>query len=227
MTLPQAGDLAPQSVDFVEAGRKLFAQECVFVWAAAGASQLPPQGAPEIAFAGRSNVGKSSLINALVNRKSLARTSNTPGRTQELNFFALGGTLETARLRIVDMPGYGYAAAPKATILAWTNTMQDYLRGRASLLRVFVLIDARHGLKTADFEMLSLLDKAAMSYQAVLTKCDALGKADAARRAVEVEEALRDHPAAFPDVRSTSSQTGDGIADLRAAIAELLTARGL
>src|SRR6202007_2816408 len=124
------------------------------------ATQLPPLGALEIAFAGRSNVGKSSLLNALTNRKSLARTSNTPGRTQELNFFALGGDVETARLRIVDMPGYGYAAAPKTTIAAWTNAMQDYLRGRASLLRVFVLIDARHGLKSADADMLSLLDKA-------------------------------------------------------------------
>jgi GTP-binding protein len=224
--MSQGEDLAAPSADFVEIGRKLFAQECVFVWAAASASQLPPQGAPEIAFAGRSNVGKSSLINALVNRKSLARTSNTPGRTQELNFFALGGNVETARLRIVDMPGYGYAAAPKTTIQSWTGAMQDYLRGRASLLRVFVLIDARHGLKTADAEMLSLLDKAAVSYQAVLTKCDALSKTAAADRVAEVEEALRGHPAAFPQVQATSSQTGDGIADLRAAIAELLASRG-
>jgi GTP-binding protein len=213
--------------DFGETGRKLFAGECDFIWAAASAAQLPPAGAPEIAFAGRSNVGKSSLLNALTNRKSLARTSHTPGRTRELNFFALGGDVEAARLRLVDMPGYGYAAAAKDKIASWTRLMQDYLRGRATLLRVFVLVDGRHGLKPIDHEMLTTLDQSAMSYQIILTKRDAVAKAEQAVRVAEVEEALRKHPAAFPHVLFTSSETGEGIAEFRAAIAELLAERGL
>ena len=214
------------AADFGEVGRKLFARECNFIWAAASVGQLPPLGAPEIAFAGRSNVGKSSLLNALTGRKSLARTSNTPGRTQQLNFFALGGTLEAAPLRLVDMPGYGYAAAAKDKIAAWTGLMRGYLRGRASLMRVFVLVDGRHGLKPPDLEMLALLDQAAVSYQVVLTKRDAVAKADVQPKIGEVEESLRRHPAAFPHVLFTSSETGEGIAELRAAIAELLAARG-
>jgi len=213
--------------DFGETGRKLFAGECDFIWAAASVAQLPPTGSPEIAFAGRSNVGKSSLLNALTNRKSLARTSHTPGRTRELNFFALGGDVEAARLRLVDMPGYGYAAAAKEKIASWTRLMQDYLRGRATLLRVFVLVDGRHGLKPIDHEMLTTLDQSAMSYQIILTKRDAVAKTEQAARLAEVEEALRKHPAAFPHVLFTSSETGEGIAEFRAAIAELLAERGL
>jgi GTP-binding protein len=212
--------------DLREIGRKLFAGECNFIWAAPGLGNLPPQGAPEIAFAGRSNVGKSSLLNALTNRKTLARTSNTPGRTRELNFFALGGPPETARLRLVDMPGYGYAAAGKEKVAAWTKLMQNYLRGRPTLLRVFVLIDGRHGLKSIDDEMLDLLDKSAVSYQIVLTKRDEVKAADAAQCFARTQEAIDKRPAAFPQVIFTSSENGEGIADLREAIARLLVDRG-
>ncbi len=215
------------AADFAETGRKLFAQECTFMWAAAAVAQLPPLATPEIAFAGRSNVGKSSLLNALTNRKSLARTSHTPGRTREVNFFALGGDAEAARLRLVDMPGYGYAAAAKEKIASWTQLVQDYLRGRSTLLRVFVLVDGRHGLKPADLDMLALLDQAAVSYQVVLTKRDAVAMSEQALRRAEVEAALRKHPAAFPHVLFTSSQSGEDIAELRAAIAQLLAERGL
>ncbi|WP_020174306.1 ribosome biogenesis GTP-binding protein YihA/YsxC [Methyloferula stellata] len=212
--------------DFHEIGRKLFAGECDFIWAAPSLGNLPPQGAPEIAFAGRSNVGKSSLLNALTNRKALARTSNTPGRTRELNFFALSGTVEAARLRLVDMPGYGYAAAGKEKVAAWTKLMQNYLRGRPTLLRVFVLIDGRHGLKAIDDEMLDLLDKSAVSYQIVLTKRDEVKPSDAAQCLARTIDAISKRPAAFPQVIFTSSQTGEGIAELREAIARLLAERG-
>ena len=212
--------------DFAEAGRKLFAGTCDFIWAATDIKQLPPLDAPEIAFAGRSNVGKSSLLNALTNRKSLARTSNTPGRTQALNFFALGASIEAPRLRLVDMPGYGYAAAAKEKIAAWTRVMQDYLRGRANLLRVFVLIDGRHGLKPPDFEMLDLLDRAAVSYQIILTKGDAVKKSEMAARRAETQTALAQHPAAFPEIIFTSSHEGDGLDALRGAIAKLLSEHG-
>lgn len=212
--------------DFVELGRKLFAGECTFIWGAVDAAQLPPPGPPEIAFAGRSNVGKSSLLNALTNRKTLARTSHTPGRTRELNFFALGGEADNAKLRLVDMPGYGYAAASKEKIASWTRLMQDFLRGRAPLLRVFVLVDGRHGAKPIDIEMMDLLDKSAMSYQIVLTKQDEVAPAER-DACVSATLALIDkRPAAFPDVIFTSSETGDGIADLRAAVAKLLAERG-
>jgi len=213
--------------DLTEIGRKLFAGDCQFFWAAASLGQLPPQGPPEIAFAGRSNVGKSSLLNALTTRKALARTSHTPGRTRELNFFALGGPPETARLALVDMPGYGYAAAGKDKIAVWTRLMQDYLRGRPGLMRVFVLVDGRHGLKPIDLEMLDLLDKSAMSYQIVLTKRDEVKTAEAAKRLAETEAALAKRPAAFPQVIFTSAQSGAGIAELRAAIALFLAERGL
>jgi GTP-binding protein len=212
--------------DFTEIGRKLFAAECEFIWAASKSSNLPPPGPPEIAFAGRSNVGKSSLLNALTNRKSLARTSNTPGRTQQLNFFALGPSVEQARLRLVDMPGYGYAAVSKEKIAAWTGLMHDYLRGRAQLARVFVLVDGRHGLKPVDFEMFDILDKAAMSYQVVLTKKDEVKMAERDARVAATLEGLRQRVAAFPDVIFTSSETGEGIPELRAAIALLLHERG-
>ncbi len=213
--------------DLVEAGRKLFASECDFIWAAARSDNLPPAGPPEIAFAGRSNVGKSSLLNALTNRKTLARTSNTPGRTQELNFFALQGSNDgrPERLRLVDMPGYGYAKVSKEKVSAWTRLMHDYLRGRAPLARVFVLIDGRHGVKAIDREMFDILDKAAVSYQIVLTKID---EVKAARATVEdaTREALRKRPAAYPEIAATSSETGEGIEALRTGIEQLLRERG-
>lgn len=174
----------------------------------------------EIAFAGRSNVGKSSLINALTGRKALARTSNTPGRTQELIFFNGGG-----KLTIVDMPGYGYAAAPKAKVDAWTELIHAYLRGRANLLRVYVLIDARHGLKPPDAEVLQTLGEAGMSHQIVLTKADQVKPAELAALVAATKDALARRAAAFPDVLATSAQSGAGVPELRAAIARLLAER--
>ncbi|WP_245424130.1 ribosome biogenesis GTP-binding protein YihA/YsxC [Methylovirgula sp. 4M-Z18] len=200
----------------------LFAGPCDFIWAASKIDGLPPLGPPEIAFAGRSNVGKSSLLNALTNRKTLARTSHTPGRTQQLNFFNLND-----RLRLVDMPGYGYAKVSKDKISQWTRLMRGYLRGRITLARVFVLIDGRHGLKEADHQMLETLDAAAMSYQVVLTKLDEVKKADVGPRIEATLEALKKHPAAYPEVIFTSSEKGDGIAELRAAIMKMLHERGL
>jgi GTP-binding protein len=226
----KAGELASADtrggVDFHESGRKLFAKECGFIWAAADAAKLPPPGAPEMAFAGRSNVGKSSLLNALTNRKTLARTSNTPGRTRELNFFALGGDVDASDLRLVDMPGYGYAAASKQKIESWSSLMQDFLRGRARLLRVFVLIDGRHGLKPVDLEMLDLLDRSAASYQIVLTKRDEVKASEQESRVTSVAAAIARRPAAFPQVIFTSALSGEGIGDLRAAIARLLAEAG-
>jgi GTP-binding protein len=216
-------DAAP---DFAEIGRRLFAGDCEFIWGAVAIDGLPPAGPPEIAFAGRSNVGKSSLLNALTGRKALARVSNTPGRTQQLNFFALGGATDE-RLRLVDLPGYGYAAVGRGKVDAWTKLIHAYLRGRASLARVYVLIDARHGLKGVDGEMFDLLDKSAMSYQIVLTKADAVKKpGERAARISGTLEALRKRPAAHPEVIVTSSDTGEGIPELRAAIARLLAERG-
>jgi GTP-binding protein len=199
-----------------EAGRLLFAQAWRFATAASSLESLPKMHGIEIAFAGRSNVGKSSLINALVGQNALARTSHTPGRTQELVFFAA----EPA-LTLVDMPGYGYAAAPKDKVRAWTQLIQDYLLGRANLARVYVLIDARHGLKDADRPALDALGKAAVSHQIVLTKADQVKAAELAGRIAEIEAALAKRPAAFPQVLPTSSRSGDGIAELRAAIARL------
>ncbi|MGA2043737.1 MAG: ribosome biogenesis GTP-binding protein YihA/YsxC [Roseiarcus sp.] len=205
----------------IEAGRKLFAGPCDFFFAAAKSDGLPPVGAPEIAFAGRSNVGKSSLVNALTGRQSLARTSNTPGRTQELIFFDLGG-----RLTLVDMPGYGYAAVNKNKVASWGQLVRDYLRGRANLMRAFVLVDGRHGLKPSDLETMALLDRSAVSYAIVLTKRDEVGPADQPARVEATLEALRAHPAAYPGAFFTSSRTGEGIPELRGHIMQLMQERG-
>ncbi len=200
----------------VEAGRLLFAQACSFVISAVGPAKLPEPGLPEVAFAGRSNVGKSSLINALTGRKTLARTSNTPGRTQQLNFFDLGG-----RLMLVDLPGYGYARASKTAVRQWTGLTRQYLKGRAGLQRVCLLLDARHGLKASDLEIMALLDAAAVSYQAVLTKADKTRPKALAEVVETLGAALARHPAAHPEIRVTSALKGTGIAELRAAIAAL------
>ncbi len=202
----------------IGAGRRLFAGEWRFVSAAGSLSSLPAMHGDEIALAGRSNVGKSSLINALTNRNGLARTSNTPGRTQELVFFAAGD-----RLMLVDMPGYGYAAAPKSKVAAWTALIHAYLRGRANLKRVYLLIDARRGLSETDNGVLETLDSAAVSYQVVLTKADAVKPAALAAGVEATAAALRSHPAAFPQILVTSTRSGAGVAELRAAIARLLT----
>jgi GTP-binding protein len=205
----------------LDIGRRLFAGEWNFTSAASSLESLPVMAAPEIAFAGRSNVGKSSLINALTGRKALARTSNTPGRTQQLIFF--NGPKE---LIVVDMPGYGYAATAKSKIAAWTALIHDYLGGRATLARVYVLVDARHGLKSADDAILDTLSKAAVSHEIVLTKSDQVSEAELSERIGTVKAAIRKRPAAFPDVIATSSHTGAGIPELRAAIARLLIERG-
>jgi GTP-binding protein len=204
----------------IEAGRKLFTGDWQFIAAADTTAALPPMRGLEIAVAGRSNVGKSSLINALTGRKALARTSRTPGRTQQLVFFSGG-----ADLVLVDMPGYGYAAAAKAKIAAWTALIDAYLAGRAILARVYVLIDARHGLKPTDDKVLATLDRTAVNYQLVLTKADAVGNAELAERIAATQSALTKHPAAFPEVLATSARNGTGLPELRAAIARLLVER--
>ena len=205
---------------FLEPGRKLFAGEAGFFWAAGRIDNLPPMKGVEIAFAGRSNVGKSSLVNALTGRKTLARTSHTPGRTQELIFFAADSPL-----RVVDMPGYGYAEAPKAKVKAWTDLIHAYLSGRANLARVYVLIDARHGLKAADEIVLKTLDQAAVSYQVVLTKADQVKPAELEARVAETAAALAKHPAAYPDIIATSARDDAGMPELRAAIARVTKER--
>jgi GTP-binding protein len=206
--------------ELAERARKLFAGPIEFLKSAPGLQFLPDPEAPEVAFAGRSNVGKSSLLNALTNRKGLARTSNTPGRTQELNFFDVGNPLQ---LRLVDMPGYGFAEAPKDMVRRWRYLVNDYLRGRSALKRALVLVDSRHGLKDVDREMMRMLDDAAVSYHLVLTKGDKI-KASALGPLYEATatEAAK-HPAAHPAIFTTSSETGSGIAELRTAILEAAT----
>jgi GTP-binding protein len=208
--------------ELIEAGRKLFAGEWQFVWASPSIETLPPMASMEVAFAGRSNVGKSSLINALTGRNALARTSHTPGRTQELIFFE---GPDNAGLRLVDMPGYGYASAPKAKVASWTKLIHQFLQGRATLARVYVLIDGRHGLKDVDQDVLKTLDKSAVSYQVVLTKADQVKRAELDKHIEETKTALAKHPAAFPDVLVTSSRDGSGMAELRAAMVRLLGER--
>jgi GTP-binding protein len=198
----------------LDAGRLLFAQECRFVAGAATEAALPPDALPEIAFAGRSNVGKSSLVNALTGRTTLARTSHTPGRTQQLNFFDLGG-----RLMLVDMPGYGYAEASKGEVARWTRLVRAYLKGRASLRRTLLLVDARHGLKETDRPWLEMFDEAAVSYQVVLTKADKVAPAALARGLEQLRAELARHVAAHPDVAVTSAHEARGVAELRAALA--------
>jgi len=205
----------------LETGRLLFAGDWQFTAAAGTAAALPPMQGLEIAFAGRSNVGKSSLINALTGRNALARTSRTPGRTQELIFFA-----GRPPLMMVDMPGYGYAAAAKGKIKTWTALIHSYLRGRANLARVYLLIDARHGLKDTDNAVLDTLDEAAVSFQVVLTKADAVKADDLASVVAATEAAIRKRPAAHPLLLPTSARSGPGIPELRAAVARLLAERG-
>lgn len=200
----------------IEDGRLLFAQECRFIWGAHRLDQLPPEGAPEVAFAGRSNVGKSSLINALTGRNTLARTSNTPGRTQQLNFFDLGG-----RLTLVDLPGYGYAKVSKSLSAAWRQVLRGYLAGRVPLARCCLLIDGRHGLKDTDHDILSLLDEAAVSTRVILTKGDKVRGSEREERMAAVAAGLKRHPAAFPEPVITSAEKGEGIAALRASLAGL------
>ena len=200
----------------IEAGRIMFAGECTFMLGAAGLDQIPDSDLPEIAFAGRSNVGKSSLVNALTGRKAIARTSHTPGRTQQINFFDLGG-----RMMIADLPGYGYAKAPKDQVAKWTRLVNAYLKGRQELRRVLMLIDARHGIKDVDRDVMKMLDKAAVSYQVVLTKIDKIKAGPLATLLENVHGELARHVAAHPIVRCTSSAKKIGIEELRAELTRL------
>src|SRR5215213_9701478 len=213
--------MTPFSAAEIEAGRKLFAADWQFAAAAGTVERLPPMRGVEIAFAGRSNVGKSSLINALTSRKALARTSHTPGRTQELIYFSA-----ESPLHLVDMPGYGYAEAPKTKVKAWTDLIHTYLAGRANLARVYVLIDARPGLKDADETVLKTLDQAAVSYQIVLTKSDQVKPAELQSRVAATAAALAKRPAAYPEIIATSSREGTGMPELRAAIMRVMKERG-
>ncbi|PZU07428.1 ribosome biogenesis GTP-binding protein YihA/YsxC [Sphingomonas sp.] len=205
----------------IETARKLFAGPISFLKSAPGLQYLPEANLPEVAFAGRSNVGKSSLLNALTNRNGLARTSNTPGRTQELNFFEVG---EPPVMRLVDMPGYGFAEAPKDVVRKWRFLVNDFLRGRPTLKRALVLVDSRHGLKKVDLEMMEMLDKAAVSYRLVLTKSDKIKASELAAVSAATAAEARKHAAAHPEILATSSEKGGGIPELRAAILDAMTA---
>ena len=209
--------LAPEPEDDPrEAGRLLFAGPVTFVKGVVAMSGLPPADRLEVCFAGRSNVGKSSLINALTGRKTLARASNTPGRTQEINYFALG-----EERYLVDLPGYGYAEAPVAVVAKWQALLKQYLSGRVTLRRAFVLIDSRHGVKAVDEEILKLLDRSAVTFQAVLTKVDKINRTERVAVIEQVKGALAKHPAAYPEIVVTSSEKGEGIETLRALIATM------
>ena len=200
----------------IESGRKLFAAQSDFLKGVVAMSGLPPADRIEVCFAGRSNVGKSTLINALTGRKGLARASNTPGRTQEINFFTIGEAHY-----LVDLPGYGYANAPLPVVEKWQKLLKQYLSGRQTLRRAFVLIDARHGVKAVDEEIMSLLDSSAVTFQVVLTKTDKVKEKDREKVLAQVRDKLSKHPAAYPELVLTSSEKGDGIATLRAIIAGL------
>ncbi|MEM7718442.1 MAG: ribosome biogenesis GTP-binding protein YihA/YsxC [Pseudomonadota bacterium] len=214
MTLPfPLTDVEPSEI---ETGRKLFAHGTNFLKGVVAMDGMPPDDRIEVCFAGRSNVGKSTLINALTGRKALARTSNTPGRTQEINFFTLSDTHY-----LVDLPGYGFAKAPLQTVEKWQNLLKAYLSGRATLRRAFVLIDARHGIKDVDEDILKLLDSAAVTFQVVLTKADKVKSVERDRVLQQVRDALQSHVAAFPEIMVTSSESGDGIETLRAVVATL------
>lgn len=206
-----------EAEDLDALARKLFSGPVAFLKSAPSLKFLPDPAAPEVAFAGRSNVGKSSLLNKLTNRTSLARTSNTPGRTQELNFFDVGQPL---RFRLVDMPGYGFARAPKDTVRKWRHLVNDYLRGRAVLKRALVLVDSRHGLKEIDGEIMKMLDEAAVSYRLVLTKADKVKASELEAVTARTADEARKHPAAHPGIIATSSETGLGMDELRRAVLE-------
>ena len=208
------------NADIIEEARKVFSGPIAFLKSAPALEFLPDMAVNEVAFAGRSNVGKSSLLNALTNRNTLARTSNTPGRTQELNFFDVG---EPLRFRLVDMPGYGYAKAPKDVVRKWKFLVNDYLRGRAALKRTLVLIDSRHGIKDVDTDMLDMLDGAAVSYRIILTKADKIKASELEQVFVDTAAAIRKRPAAHPDIIATSAEKGMGIPELRAAVLESVT----
>ncbi len=204
------------NAEALESARRLFVGPCEFMLGVVKMEGLPEGGPQEVAFAGRSNVGKSSLLNALTGRKALARTSNTPGRTRELNFFNLGGVL-----RLVDLPGYGYARATRKDVDEWSRVTRDFLTGRAELRRICMLIDSRHGLKPSDNDVMDLLDKTAVNYQTVLTKADKIKPTALDQVITEVLQAIKRRPAAHPIVRATSAQTGEGLDMLRADLAAL------
>ena len=206
--------------ELIEQARRLFSGPVSFLKSAPALEHLPAPSAPEVAFAGRSNAGKSSLINAMTNRNGLARTSNTPGRTQELNCFEVGAPLQ---FRLVDMPGYGFAEAPKDMVRKWRHLINDYLRGRQVLTRAFVLVDSRHGIKPVDDDVMAMLDAAAVSYRVVLTKTDKIKASALAEVSEATATALRLHPAAHPGLIATSSEKGMGIAELRAAVLEAVS----